>query len=158
MSDLQTAISIAVSAHSDQTDKGGNPYILHPLRVMQSLRTMDEMIVGVLHDVVEDCSEAGYTFEYLKKKGFPTSVIDALKSVTKTPNEESALKAASGDERTEIYLQFVSRALSNPIGKRVKRADIFDNLNVQRIGQLTEKDLMRLNQYKCAICLIDASE
>ena len=56
MSDLQSAIQIAVSAHAGQTDKGGNPYILHPLRVMQSLKTTDEMIVGVLHDVVEDCS------------------------------------------------------------------------------------------------------
>ena len=54
MSTLQKAISIAVEAHEGQVDKGGNPYILHPLRVMMSLRTIDEMIVGVLHDVVED--------------------------------------------------------------------------------------------------------
>ena len=59
MSDLQRAISIAVIAHEGQTDKGGNPYILHPLRVMQSLRTTNEMIVGVLHDVVEDCKQIG---------------------------------------------------------------------------------------------------
>ena len=66
MSTLQRAISIAVEAHEGQIDKGGNPYILHPLRVMMSLRTVDEMIVGVLHDVVEDCSDRGFGWERQK--------------------------------------------------------------------------------------------
>ncbi len=60
MSNLQKAISIAVEAHKGQTDKGGSPYILHPLRVMMSLETEEEMIVGVLHDVVEDCADKGF--------------------------------------------------------------------------------------------------
>ena len=60
MSDLHRAISIAVEAHQDQYDKGGHPYILHPLRVMNALKTTEEMIVGVLHDVVEDCSDKGF--------------------------------------------------------------------------------------------------
>ena len=158
MSDLQSAIQIAVLAHAGQTDKGGNPYILHPLRVMQSLKTTDEMIVGVLHDVVEDCSEEGYTFEYLEGKGFSTEIIEALRSVTKTPAEEATMKQLSGDAKIDAYLEFVSRAIANPIGKRVKRADIFDNLNVQRIGELTPKDLARLNQYKRAISLIDSTD
>ena len=49
---LEKAIKIALEAHIGQVDKGGNPYILHPLRVMLSLNSEEERIVGVLHDVV----------------------------------------------------------------------------------------------------------
>lgn len=156
MSTLQRAISIAVEAHEGQVDKGGNPYILHPMRVMMSLRTVDEMIVGVLHDVVEDCSDRGFGWEKLEKEGFSNVVLDALKSVTKTPEEESHFKTLSGEDRITEYLRFVDRAKSNPIGRRVKRADIYDNLNVTRIDKLTEKDLARLNQYKIALQHLDA--
>ena len=54
MSMLDRAIEIAVQAHSGQLDKGGAPYILHPLRVMLRMATEEERIVAVLHDVVED--------------------------------------------------------------------------------------------------------
>ena len=152
---LQRAIAIAVSAHQKQTDKGNNPYILHPLRVMMSLRTEDEMIVGVLHDVVEDCAQDGFDWDFLEKCGFSSTVLQALNTVTKTPEEEKHFKSLSGQDRINAYLEFVSRAKSNPIGRRVKRADIFDNLNVSRIDELTQKDLDRLNQYKKAIQFLD---
>jgi len=58
---LEKAIKIALEAHIGQVDKGGNPYILHPLRVMLSLNSEEERIVGVLHDVVEDCE--GWSWE-----------------------------------------------------------------------------------------------
>ena len=156
MSDLQRAIAIAVEAHDGQTDKGGAPYILHPLRIMMSLKTEDEMIVGVLHDVVEDCADKGFTWDYLEQQGFSETVLNALQTVTKTPEEEKHFKSLSGQDRINAYLEFVSRAKANPIGKRVKRADIFDNLNVSRIGELTQKDLDRLNQYKRAIEFLDS--
>ena len=54
MSTLERAIAIAATAHAGQKDKGGHPYILHPLRVMLALQKEDERIVAVLHDVVED--------------------------------------------------------------------------------------------------------
>ena len=155
MSTLERAIEIAVAAHKGQADKGGNPYILHPLRVMNSLDTEQEMIVGVLHDVVEDCSDRGYTFDYLKSQGFSQSVLDALGSVSKTPEEEKVLKSLAGDERVEAYLRFVSRAKADPIGRRVKRADIEDNLDTSRLGELTSKDEFRLAQYKAALAFLD---
>jgi (p)ppGpp synthase/HD superfamily hydrolase len=156
MGNLQRAIAIAVEAHDGQTDKGGAPYILHPLRIMMSLKTEEEMIVGVMHDVVEDCSDKGFTWEYLEQQGFSKTVLDALRTVTKTPEEEKHFKSLSGQDRIDAYLEFVGRAKSNPIGRRVKRADIFDNLNVSRIGELTQKDLDRLNQYKKAIEFLDS--
>ena len=157
MSNLQKAIAIAVEAHEGQTDKGGSPYILHPLRVMMSLKTEDEMIVGVLHDVIEDCSDKGFDWERLRQEGFTGEILEALYSVTKTPEEEAYFKTLSGEEKISAYLKFVARAKQNPIGRRVKRADIFENLNVSRLGELREKDLFRLNQYKRAVEFLDSN-
>ena len=82
---FERAIEIAVNARKGVTDKGGNPYILHPLRVMMSLKSGNEKIVGVLHDVVEDADDWG--FERLKEEGFCEEVLDGLRSVTKTSDE-----------------------------------------------------------------------
>ena len=133
---LERAIEIAVNAHKGVTDKGGNPYIVHPLRVMMSLKSDNEKIVGVLHDVVEDAED--WDFERLKGEGFSEEVLDGLRSVTKTSEEED-------------YNEFVQRALTNEIGRAVKIADIRDNLDVTRIGELRQKDMNRLNKYKNAL-------
>jgi (p)ppGpp synthase/HD superfamily hydrolase len=138
---LERAIEIAVAAHKGMKDKGGNPYILHPLRIMISLTTEDERIVGVLHDVVEDCPE--WTFERLKAEGFSERVLTSLKSVTKNSNDND-------------YQAFVERAKSDPVGRMVKIADIKDNLDVTRIGELRAEDIARINRYKKALqVLID---
>jgi len=133
---LERAIEIAVSAHKEQVDKGGNPYILHPLRVMMSLDTEQEMIVGVLHDVVEDSE---WTFHDLKTEGFSDEIIEALNSVTKMDSEKGS---------DDGYFQFVQRAKQNPIGAKVKIADLKDNLDVSRVPELGEDDLKRINKYK----------
>ena len=133
---LERAIEIAVNAHKGVTDKGGNPYIVHPLRVMMSLKSDNEKIVGVLHDVVEDAED--WDFERLKEEGFSKEVLDGLRSVTKTSEEED-------------YNEFVQRTLTNEIGRAVKIADIRDNLDVTRIGELRQKDMNRLNKYKNAL-------
>ena len=52
--DLQRALEIAIEAHKGFKDKSGNDYILQPLRVMLSINLNDEMIVAILHDVIED--------------------------------------------------------------------------------------------------------
>ncbi len=46
---LNKAIVIAAEAHAGQLDKGGQPYILHPLRVMMNCEDETEMICAVLH-------------------------------------------------------------------------------------------------------------
>lgn len=137
---LERAIEIAVEAHKGQLDKGGNPYILHPLRVMMSVDLELEKIVAVLHDVVED---SNWTFEALLAEGFSNEVIEALKSVTKKSDNED-------------YDSFIQRAIRNPIGRKVKIADLRDNLDVTRIPELGEKDLQRINKYKKALKILSA--
>jgi (p)ppGpp synthase/HD superfamily hydrolase len=139
---LERAIEIAVSAHKGVYDKGGTPYILHPLRVMMSLTTPNEKIVGVLHDVVEDSDD--WNFDKLKAEGFSDIVLDGLRAVTKFSEDED-------------YDAFIQRGLSNSIGRAVKIADIKDNLDVTRIGELHDKDLKRLNKYKRSLKTLTAS-
>jgi len=152
---LEKAIKIAVEAHTGQVDKGGNPYILHPLRVLLSLNSEEERIVGVLHDVVEDCE--GWTWERMGEEGCSDEIIEALKSVSKTPEEEKQFKKMDDpNEKLDHYLEFIKRAKFNKIGRNVKAADIKDNLDISRIDDITESDIDRLNRYKAALKMLGA--
>ena len=140
MSTLERAIAIAAEAHSGQVDKAGAPYVLHPLRMMLRLITAEERMVAVLHDVCEDCP--GWTFDRLRGEGFSDHIIEALESVTKRDGED--------------YGAFVARAASNPIGRRVKLADLHDNCDLSRIAQPTKRDHERIEKYRRAIAVIEA--
>ena len=141
MSTLERAIEIAARAHAGQVDKAGQPYILHPLRVMLAVRGDRSRIVAVLHDVVEDTS---WTFEELREAGFSEEILDALGAVTKREGEE--------------YFAFVARAASNPVARPVKVADIRDNLDLSRITQPTARDHERLDRYRAALAQLGESE
>jgi|SRR5579862_5430279 len=127
---LEKAIAIAVEAHKGQKDRYGAPYVLHPIRVMLRLRTPIEQMVGVLHDVVEDTD---WSFEDLGREGFPQPVIEALRAVTKVEGEE--------------YDDFVRRSARIPLARRVKLADLQDNMDLGRMPEITDKDLPRLQRY-----------
>lgn len=142
---LSRAIEIAVEAHAGVSDKAGAPYILHPLRVMFSLENEIERIVGVLHDVVEDGGPV-WTFERLASEGFSDDVISALQSVSKLPEDEDA-EDDSIEIKRDRYLAFVRRAGAHPVGRKVKLADLEDNLDVSRLPEVRPKDAARLNKY-----------
>ena len=131
---LERAIAIAAAAHAGQVDKGGAPYILHPLKVMLRMTTLEERIVAVLHDVVEDC---GISLNDLRKEGFSEEVLTAIESVTKVPGES--------------YEDFVERAAQNPIGRVVKLADLEENSDLSRIASPSWDDLERVEKYRRAI-------
>lgn len=131
MSTLERAIEIAAEAHKGQVDKAGNEYIGHPLRVMEMGKTMEEKIVGVLHDVVEDTD---WTFERLEAEGFAPEVIAALRCVTKTSENEN-------------YDDFIGRVKKNPLAAAVKINDLTDNMDIRRLPYLSDKDVKRLKKY-----------
>ena len=128
---LAKAIEIALKAHEGQVDKTGMPYIGHVMRVMQTGRTIDEKIVGVLHDLVEDTS---WTFEALQAEGFPAHIIDALRCVTKISDDEP-------------YEEFILRVKSNPLAVAVKINDLTDNMDIRRLAEINDKDVQRLRKY-----------
>ena len=134
---LERAIEIAVSAHKGQIDKAGAPYVLHPLRIMMSLATEEERIAGVLHDVVED---SDWTFERLQSEGFSEAILEALRSVTVVEGE--------------AYEDFILRACENPVGRRVKIADVTDNMDLRRISEPTDRDMQRMKKYRKALTVL----
>lgn len=130
---LYKAIKIADKAHQGQLDKYGAPYIAHVLRVSQAGKTLDEKIVGALHDVVEDCPE--FSIPYLRRRGFPEYILFAVECLSKTNPEED-------------YEAFVRRTEKSPLAVSVKLHDLRDNMDLTRVGRpLSDKDLKRLNKY-----------
>jgi len=133
MSTLEKAIRIAVEAHAGQTDKGGAPYITHPLRLMAAVDGEEAKIVAVLHDVVEDTS---VVLDDLRREGFSKEILSAVDIVT--------------HRRDEPYADYVVRCKSHDLARQVKLADLVDNsrldrciLRVERIG----RDLSRIHRY-----------
>lgn len=141
MSTLERAIAIAAEAHAGQTDKAGGAYILHPLRVMLRVSTVDERIAAVLHDVVEDTT---VTLEALAEEGFSAPVLAAIDALTKRPGE-SRIDAAA-------------RAAADPIARVVKLADNAENMDMSRLPSPTERDFGRLEEYKQVRALLMRAE
>lgn len=137
MSSLEKAIAIAAQAHEGQRDKAGDPYILHPLRVMMKMTTETERITAVLHDVIED---SDWTIERLRREGFHAEILDALDCLTKQDGEE--------------YGEFIERVKLNPLAVKVKKADLEDNLDVARLETVTETDTKRFKKYKQALLVL----
>lgn len=129
MNDLEKAIQLAVEAHAGDTDKAGETYIRHPLRLMQQMETETERIVAVLHDVVEDTE---YDLDDIEDK-FGTEVRDAVDAVTKRDGED--------------YEGLIDRAAANSIARLVKIADLKDNMNITRLNTVDSETGERLKKY-----------
>lgn len=138
MATLERAIEIAAKAHAGQVDKAGQPYVLHPLRMMLAVTTPEARMAAVLHDVVEDTA---VTIEELRGEDFPAAVISAVEALTKREGED--------------YEAFIRRVAPNPIAREVKLADLRDNSDLSRIAEPTEKDRARIEKYRRAIVYLE---
>ena len=124
---------LATEAHRGQVDRAGSPYILHPLRLMCRVNSDTERIIAVLHDVVEDTD---YTLDDLRERGYSEEIVTAVDCLSRREDE--------------TYEQFIQRIKPNPLARRVKLADLMDNMDIRRAGLLQEKDLERLQRYQNA--------
>jgi (p)ppGpp synthase/HD superfamily hydrolase len=128
--DLARAISIAAVGFEKVKDKGGNPYILHCLRVMNQMDTEEEKIVAILHDTIED---GVCTLEDLIKEKFSQNVIYALILLT---------------HKKEVpYDEYIKAISTDPLATKVKKADLKDNSDITRLKGLTKKDFDRMEKY-----------
>lgn len=135
---LTRAISLAAQKHAGQFDQGGFPYILHPIRIMMSMNTIDEKVVAILHDIIEDTD---VTEEDLEIIGFNHQVIQALIAITH-------------DKTAEPYFDYIRRVMKNPLAARIKAADLRDNLSVNRLT-LDGRDEERHIRYIKALTILE---
>ena len=136
---INKAIETAAKAHDGQADKAGQPYIYHPLRVMLYAEGAENVkCAAALHDVMED---SDITEKDLREMGFSEDIITALRLLTRREGQD--------------YFEYVKNLKSNPIAKAVKLADLKDNMDMSRIKEPTERDLMRLEKYKKARALLE---
>lgn len=138
---LARAIQIATNVHHGQFDKGGNPYILHPLHLMQQLLFDVQLAtIAVLHDVIED-SDGKVTIEGLHQEGFSNRVCAAVELLTHR----------EGDDYLDDYVKRISTSYD---AIRVKRKDLEHNSNITRLKGVTEKDLNRMKKYHHAFLML----
>ncbi|WP_200954083.1 guanosine-3',5'-bis(diphosphate) 3'-pyrophosphohydrolase [Massilia sp. Root351] len=101
---------------------------------MMQCETEAPRIVAVLHEVIEDSDTTPAT---LRELGFSDEIIGALACLTKQKGED--------------YFAFITRAMSNPLARRVKELDLIDNMDASRLTELTDADAVRMRKYIAAL-------
>ena len=134
------AIKIMFEAHKNQLDKSGMPYVFHPWHVAEQMDDENSTIVALLHDVIEDTK---VTIEYLAEEGFDQNILDALILLTHEDGVD--------------YFDYVSRISSNEIATKVKMADLQHNMDLNRLSNVSSKDLERFEKYsRCYDYLLES--
>jgi GTP diphosphokinase / guanosine-3',5'-bis(diphosphate) 3'-diphosphatase len=134
---LEDAIAFAAHAHKGQKDRAGEPYVLHPLRVMDALRGHGELVMmaAVLHDVLEDTMVT----EAELRDRFPRPVCSLVSIVTK---------------RTGTYREYISRCARDPIAREIKIADVTDNMRKVPVEFEEWRSRMIRDRYEPALSVL----
>lgn len=124
------AIVFAATAHAGQLDKGGKPYIWHPIEVSKSFPsdTM-EATVSVLHDVLEDTD---------------VSVENLVGAFGQDVTAHVVHMSHRPGERYDDYIIRVGNCL---MCTRIKLADLRHNMDVSRLVHPNERDVERQIKY-----------
>ncbi len=133
------AMQLCFTAHKNQTDKSGIPYVFHPFHLAEQMPDEYTTITALLHDVVEDTE---YMLSDLESMNFPKDVIDAI--------------ALMAHDKGVPYMEYVAKIKENPIARTVKLADLRHNSDTTRLDVVDEKALQRVEKYKKAIQLLEA--
>ena len=110
---LHKAITIACEAHQGQSSINGEPYILHPLRLLIKAKSNEERIIAILHDVIE---KTNISLADLKNKGFDQNIISSIDSLSR--------------RRGESYIEYIERLMQNKISVKIKLLDLADNIKI----------------------------
>ena len=110
------AMNLAYQAHHGQYDKGGVPYIFHPIHLAEGMDDEYSTCVALLHDTVEDTA---VTLEELAKD-FPREIVEAVELLTHAQGVD--------------YFDYVRAIRKNPLAVKVKLADLRHNGDPNRIS------------------------
>ena len=135
----EDALAIAMVAHDGMVDKAGAPYIGHPVRVAAAVDGNSDKVVAVLHDVLEDC---GMSIKHGVFAGLSMAERDALVAISKVDGED--------------YADYLKRVAANPIARRVKLADLADNMDLSRLPETGPVDRARVEKYKVAKLFLES--
>lgn len=129
---LSQMLHIVTNAHHGQFDRGGQPYVLHVLKVMHYLKSDDEELqcIALGHDVIEDTD---VTYQELREAGFTDRVIEGIRLLTKLPGQ--------------TLDEYKAGVFSNIDAMRVKLCDLRHNSDIRRLKGVTEKDISRMVKY-----------
>lgn len=129
---LNRMLVLATTAHANQYDKGGQPYILHPLAVMQLLNTDDEELqcIALGHDLIEDCE---VTYQDLRDNQMTERIIEGIRCLSRMPGE--------------TYEEYKEKVKSNLDSVIVKMRDIRHNTDIRRLRGVTDRDIKRMERY-----------
>ena len=133
---IKKASDIMMRAHAGQVDKGGYHYVMHPIHLAEQLAFEDEIIVALLHDVMEDHPE--FSNEIIEA-GFSQKIIDALTIL----NRNSTINSG------KTYWEYIQNVATNRLATLVKLVDLAHNMDTSRIG-IGDKKVKRSNRYKRA--------
>jgi (p)ppGpp synthase/HD superfamily hydrolase len=130
---LGKMLVIATNAHAGQFDRGGRPYILHPLKVMHYLKCDDEELqcMALGHDLIEDTD---VTYKQLREAGMTERIIAGISALTKQPGE--------------TYDEYKQNVFANRDAMLVKLCDLRHNTDIRRLKGVTDKDIERIAKYQ----------
>ena len=131
---LHKAITIAYEAHQGQYSINGEPYILHPLRLLIKAKSNEERIIAILHDVIE---KTNISLADLKNKGFDQNIISSIDSLSR--------------RRNESYIEYIKRLMQNKISVKIKLLDLADNIKIHSENNDNGIYDSKIIQYKNAI-------
>ena len=135
------AMKIAFEAHAGQNDRGGLPYIYHPIHLAEQMDDENTICAALLHDVIED---SPVTLGELERAGFPDKVLGALRALTHDPKVP--------------YMEYVAALRNDPIAAAVKLADLRHNSDLSRLDRVDERAIARAEKYRKAIALLCGEE
>ncbi|MCM1272020.1 MAG: HD domain-containing protein [Clostridium sp.] len=131
------ALNICYTAHHGQLDKGGVPYVFHPLHLAEQMEDETSVCTALLHDVVED---GHVSLAALRDAGFPEQVVEAVRLLTRPKDMD--------------YMDYIRGLAQNELAARIKLADLEHNMDMSRLTGVREKDMKRVEKYKEAVKIL----
>lgn len=130
---IDDALALVNQHFRSVTDKDGEPYAMHCLRVMMGVDDPLAQQVALMHDLVEDTP---VTLDELRERGFSPEVVEAVDLVTHKPGDS--------------YAEYVVRIKPHRLARAVKMSDLRDNASLSRAllrEDQKERDLKRMQRY-----------
>ena len=134
MNKLNKAIILSAKIHSGKKGRNNEPAVLHPIRVMNQMKSNKGKIVGVLHDVVET---EKISIDDLAAQGFGKSVCKTVDALSR--------------RKWEKYDDYINRLKKNKLAIKVKLEDLIDNYSTRLSNKKKSKiDLKKIKKYEKA--------